>query len=157
MDKIKLSSFKSGDLIAKSGTSFLAKVVRLFTLSDFSHVGIVIVEEDGVYVVEAARPEVRKTPIEEMIPFYHIPMMIDRVDPVLKANLESHLGSKYSMFQAAISFIGIHIPDDKWYCTELAYDFYSRAGFHFKEKLTPTKFVREALNVHGILKYIARR
>ena len=146
--------YKSGDMIAKAGTSFLAKIVRLVTLSNFSHVGVVIVEDDGVFVVEADRPVVKKTPIEELYPLYHIPMGMEEVSDDLKHSLESHIGSRYSIFQAALSFFNIYIDDDRWYCTEIAYEFYTKAGFDVKEKLTPTKFIKEVLKIRNVVRYI---
>lgn len=143
------SEIKSGDLIAWTGSSFLGKLVRVFTMSEYSHVGIVVEEADGLYVIEAARPVVRKSKLTGREPMYHIPLDVD-FTPEAYVRLHASVGDKYSMLQAALSFIGLYIDDRKWYCTELAYDFYvNSANFAINKRLTPTEFVSEMLNKYG--------
>lgn len=144
------SEIKSGDLIAwTSLSSFYLKVVRLFTFSEYTHVGIAVVDDDGtIHVVEATRPRVIMNKLDDRMPIYHIPMKVDMTKEA-KELLQSYIGKKYSVLQAALSYINIHIDDDKWYCTELAYDFYSKLGYKFKKRLTPTKLIKEAVSKYG--------
>ena len=144
------SEIKSGDLIAWTTIdSFYLKVVRLFTFSEYTHVGVAIVEEDGsIYVVEANRPKVEKNRLDKRLPIYHIPMNVEMNEEAVML-LESYIGKEYSVLQAALSYVNIYINDDKWYCTELAYDFYNKLGFEFKQRLTPTKFIKQAVAKYG--------
>ena len=141
---------KSGDLIAWTRIdSFYLKVVRLFTFSEYTHVGVALVEPDGtIYVVEANRPRVEKNKLDKRLPIYHIPMNV-KVDKKAIKLLDSYIGKEYSVVQAALSYINIYIDDEKWYCTELAYDFYKEQGFDFKKRLTPTKFIKQAVSKYG--------
>lgn len=141
---------KSGDLIAwTSADSFYLKVVRLFTLSEYTHVGVAIVEENGdIFVVEANRPRVEKNKLNMRLPIYHIPMDIEMTPKAVEL-LHSYIGKKYSVLQAALSYINVYINDDKWFCTELAYDFYNELGIPFKKRLTPTKFIKQAVSKYG--------
>lgn len=139
---------ESGDLIAWTSTdSFYLKIVRLFTLSEYTHVGVAVVENGEVYVVEANRPKVEKNKLSRRTPIYHIPMGVEYT-PEANELLHSYIGKKYSVIQAALSYIKVFIDDDKWYCTELAYDFYNKLGLEFKKRLTPTKFVKQAIQNH---------
>ena len=148
-------TISSGDLIAWTNTdSFYLKIVRLFTLSEYTHVGVAVVENGEIYVVEANRPKVEKNKLSVRTPIYHIPMDVDFTKESSEL-LHSYIGKKYSVLQAALSYIGVYINDDKWYCTELAYDFYDKLGFKFKKRLTPTKFVKQAItNYNKQLNYI---
>lgn len=141
---------KSGDLIAWTKIdSFYLKIVRLFTFSEYTHVGVALVEPDGtIYVVEANRPKVEKNKLDIRLPIYHIPMNVKMTKKSEKL-LESYIGKEYSVLQAALSYINIYINDDRWYCTELAYDFYKEQGYEFKKRLTPTKFIKQAVSNYG--------
>lgn len=138
------SEIKAGDLLAWSGSRPFAKLVRIFTMSEFTHVGIAVVENDEVYVIEAIAPKVRKVKLGKRVPFYHIPMNVVATKKEMDY-LHSLIGAKYSYVQAVLSFFGIYIDDNRWYCTELAYEFYDRLGLNFSKKLTPTKFINQAI------------
>lgn len=146
MDNVlKCGDIKTGDLIAWARTKgFYNTVIRFFTMSDYTHVGIVVVEDDEYYVVEAVSPTVAKNRLDSNVPFYHIPMGVE-VDKESLEYLHSLIGSKYSKLQAFLSWFNIYISDDKWYCTELSYEFYTRIGLKFDKKLTPTKFIKQAV------------
>jgi hypothetical protein len=150
----KLKDIKSGDLIAwTSNKGFYNKLIRLTTLSEYTHVGIAVIENGKLYVVEATRPVVRKVELSSRTPFYHIPMGVI-VDTVLTKVLEDFIGKQYSIIQAMLSVFNIYINDDKWYCTELCYEFYKKAGIEFDKRLTPTKFVKQAISYSDVINNI---
>ncbi len=150
----RLENIKSGDLIAwTSNKGFYNKLIRLATLSEYTHVGIAIIENGKLYVVEATRPVVRKVELSNRSPFYHIPMGVV-VDTKLTSILNQFIGKKYSMLQAMLSVFNIYINDDKWYCTELCYEFYLKAGIEFDKRLTPTKFVKQAISYGNVINNI---
>ena len=146
-----ISNIKDGDLLAWSDRSGLyTNIIRFFTMSEYTHVGIAIIENGELYVVEAVAPEVRKIRVLDRMPFFHIPMNIEMTSE-LKEKANSFLGKKYSTIQAMLSWFNIYINDDKWYCTELTYEFYKTAGLEFDKHLTPTKFIRQAINRSKII------
>lgn len=138
------TNIKTGDLLAWSGNGPFGYVVRFFTMSEFSHVGIAVVEDDSIYVVEAIAPRVRKVKLDNRMPLFHIPMNL-RVGEDELDFLHSLIGAKYSYLQALMSYFRIHVDDNKWYCTELAYAFYKKLDLEFDKKLTPTRFINQAI------------
>ena len=147
-------NIKSGDLITwKDTKGFFNNTIRIFTLSEYTHVGIAVVEEDGVYVVEAVRPTVRKIKLSERTPFQVIPMNVEYTSES-DSFLNNLVGREYSILQAVLSFFNIYINDDKWYCTELGHEFYSRVGIEFDKHLTPTRFIRQAIVYSGKTFYV---
>lgn len=154
LENPKLKDIKSGDLIAWTNTKgFYNKLIRLVTLSEYTHVGIAVIENGKLYVVEATRPVVRKVELVGRAPFHHIPMGVV-VDTVLSKVLKDFIGKEYSMVQAALSVFNIYIDDDKWYCTEQCYEFYKRAGIKFNKRLTPTRFVKQAISYSNVINNI---
>lgn len=154
LENPKLKDIKSGDLIAwTSNKGFYNKLIRLVTLSEYTHVGIAVIENGKLYVVEATRPVVRKVELVGRAPFHHIPMGVV-VDTVLSKVLKDFIGKEYSIVQAALSVFNIYINDDKWYCTELCYEFYKKAGIEFNKRLTPTRFVKQAISYGNVINNI---
>lgn len=149
-----ISEIRDGDLLAWSDRRGLyANVIRFFTMSEYTHVGIAIIENGELYVVEAVAPVVRKVKVINRMPFFHIPMNIE-MNRELKNKALSFIGKKYSTIQALLSWFNFYVNDDKWYCTELAYEFYEEAGIVFDKHLTPTDFIRQAVNRSKIIKKI---
>lgn len=152
--KPRLKDIKSGDLIAWTGTKgFYNKLIRLVTLSEYTHVGIAVIENGKLYVVEATRPVVRKVELSGRTPFHHIPMGVI-VDTKLNSILNQFIVKKYSIVQAMLSIFNIYINDDIWYCTELCYEFYLKAGIEFDKRLTPTRFVKQAISYGNVINNI---
>lgn len=154
LNNSRLKDIKSGDLIAwTNNTGFYNKLIRLVTLSEYTHVGIAIIENGKLYVVEATIPVVRKVELASKTPFFHIPMGVV-VGTGLTNVLQQFIGREYSILQAMLSVFNIYINDDKWYCTELCYEFYKKAGIVFDKRLTPTKFVRQAISYGNVINNI---
>jgi len=141
------NTIKSGDLLVWSdnGQSFFSELflsmVRIFTASDFAHVGIAVKINNRLFVLEATLPKVQLIPVSNYDHFYHISMGVDwNVDH--EDFLYSKIGIKYSLFDAIRAYLGIvKLNNDKWQCAELATEFYKTAGFNFTDTYTPTKLV----------------
>ncbi len=145
---------KTGDLIAWSTrTGLYNKLIRLFTLSEYTHVGVAVIIDDELYVVEAVIPSVRMVKLNTRTPFQHIPMGVREEDNDLDY-LYDFIGKKYSRLQAILSMFDIYINDDKWYCSELCYEYYKRVGIGFEQHLKPTDFVRQAIKKSKEINYI---
>lgn len=72
------SSIKSGDILAfshgdwKTISGIKTNIVRIFTRSTYSHVGIAWVVADRVFVLEAVKPKIRIYPLSTSGSFYLI-------------------------------------------------------------------------------------
>lgn len=141
---------KSGDLLVWGSSSsnrqsgFFTTLIRLMTMSEYSHVGIAYVETGRPLVFEAVIPYVRLYPLRIDRPFYHIPMNVDWNDESLNFLL-SKVGEEYSVFDAIRGYFGKPAEDNKWQCVELAEAFYKTFGLTFGETYTPSTFVEAVL------------
>ena len=126
---------RSGDLIAwdKSRGGLLSKltifIIRLFTGSRYGHVGVVWVKAGRVFVVEAAQPEIKITPVSSLKEFFHIPTRV-RWRKQYEEFLLSKVGLKYSIFDCIRAYLGTlnEKDNDRYQCAELACEFYKIAN-----------------------------
>ncbi len=125
------SKLKSGDLLfQKMNCGELCDAIHAVTEgyqgNDFSHLGLVVIENDSIFIIEAAGNAVRKVTLEQFSKNTQTTMFIGRVK------------SKYQkLIPQVISFakqqIGIPYDDDylydngKYYCSELIYDAFLKA------------------------------
>jgi len=144
---------ESGDLLAWStdntswSSSLLTMIVRFFTLSEFSHVGIAYREDGRVYVLEATIPQIQLRPLSEVKGFYHIPMRI-QWDLQLQDYLKHFVGKPYSIIDCIRGYLGkTDVSDDRWQCAEVCNDFFRHANIELGDAYTPSKVVRESLSV----------
>ena len=69
-------TIKSGDRLAwthrkwSSWYDFKVMMVRLFKMSEYSHVAFALVEDDRVFVVESVTPVVQRVPLSDHLPCY---------------------------------------------------------------------------------------
>lgn len=152
---------KSGDLLAWSYEKFkgmndiIPFTVRLFTQSEFYHVGIAWVVGGRVFVIDAMPPKVRIYPLSKKVPFYHMPMNMEWQDKN-EEFLLTKVGEDYSYFQAMRAIFGAPSEDNMWQCAELANRFYRYSGIELGDGYTPSDVVREAMKITGQgLKYIS--
>lgn len=154
-------NIQCGDLLAwstdKSSLSsrILTTIVRFFTLSEFSHVGIAYREEGRVYVLEATIPVIQMRLLSEVKGFYHIPMRI-QWDLQLQEYLKHFIGKPYSIIDCIRGYLGkTDVSDDSWQCAEVCNEFFKHAGIDLGNNYTPSKVVRAALsNRHSNLLYV---
>lgn len=125
------TTLRSGDLLfQKMNCGELCDAIHAVTEgykgNDFSHLGLVVIENDTVFIIEAAGNAVRKVTLEQFSKNTQSTMFIGRVK------------SKYQkLIPQVISFakqqIGIPYDDDylydngKYYCSELIYDAFLKA------------------------------
>ena len=149
------TEIESGDLLAWSSTAIELKIVQLFTLSSFDHVGIAWRVDGRLFVIEARPPEIRIYPLSKLRPFYHVPMHIDWSEDYTEYLLE-HVGDPYSRWEAIRAFFNISKKDNHWQCAEFANSFYSRVGLDIDFGLTPRSVVDAAIehSRHGIIKVV---
>lgn len=144
---------KTGDLLAwsthrsKGFHLFVNKLIRLFTLSEYCHVGIAWVIGDRIFIIEAVQPMVRIYPLSNEIPFYHIAMNLRVTDDALNYLL-SRVGEPYSTWQAAQAYFGKPRVDKQWQCAELVTSFYKRLGLSLKNTWTPSSLIDAVLSLN---------
>jgi len=143
----------SGDLLAWSTDSttiwsrLLTHLVRIFTSSEYSHVGIALRLEDRVYVLEATIPRIELRLLSECTGFYHIPMHVTWTSE-LEIYLKHYIGKSYSLLDCVRGYLGYtDVSDDRWQCAELCNDFYHQVPIDLGDAYTPSHVVREALSI----------
>lgn len=117
-------AIKSGDILAwthRKWTSWYdikVMMVRLFQLSEYCHVGLALVEDGRVWVLEAVTPYVRKVPLSDELPCYVITGNGLTEEQKLKAI--SLVGkAEYSQWEAIKAFFGKNtLNDDRIECAE---------------------------------------
>ncbi len=124
------SLLKSGDIIFQTSRSTQSKAVQLATRSEYSHMGIVYIKNDEVFVYEAVQP-VKLTPLMQWIKRGEkqkfVVKRLKNADKVLtSANLakmqqvgEKYLGKDYDLF--------FEWSDKRIYCSELVWKIYKEA------------------------------
>ena len=149
------SNIKSGDLIVFSATKIrttydlLSYIVRLFTMSEYNHVGIAWVIGDRNLIVEAQVPEVKISPLKKLGSFYHIPMGIKFTDEALEILLDK-VGQKYSYLEAIKAYFNKndHTNDD-WICVDYVKYFYEAIGVDIGTVHTPSDVVKNIIRNHN--------
>ncbi len=123
-------NLQDGDIIFQSSQSGQSLAVQLATKSKYSHVGIIYVMENGIYVYEAVQP-VKITPFNEWIKHgdgnHYVVKRLKNADKVLtpaiiqkmKTAGEKHNNKDYDLY--------FGWSDDRIYCSELVWKMYKEA------------------------------
>lgn len=137
---------KNGDLIAFSGSSAFSSIVKFFTRSKFSHVGIAIFRGKNLFIFEALEGKgVQITRASNQTPFYFISTNI-KWTKKLDSYVYERVGYKYSYLGCVLGFFGIEPPKNKYYqCSELASDVLQISKVIKGEFNTPASLVDELL------------
>lgn len=140
---------RSGDILAwshrgwKSWYDIKIQFVRIFTRSEYSHVGTAWVIAERVFVIEAVQPKVRIYPLSSLGEFYWLEMNADWSDTTLEYAL-SKVGQDYSQLQAIIAPFDEPTDDNKQQCAELTARIARIDGIELGIIYTPSAIVREA-------------
>lgn len=148
---------QTGDLLAWSNRKIrhwddvFKQGIRLFTRSEFHHVGIAWVVSGRLFVIEAVPPLVRIYPLSKELPFYHIGMDVS-MDTEAEAFLLGTVGESYSVWSAIKSYFVRPNEDHQWQCAEYARKFYQSVGIQLGDAFTPSDVVEAALihSPHGM-------
>lgn len=143
---------KSGDIIALSHYKWASfydlqiQAVRIFTQSEYTHVGLVWECAGRLFVIESVTPVIRMVPLSTMAEegFYHIPMNV----PITYAELEFALdkvgNGKYSKWQAIKAQLNLlkSGEDNLWQCCEFVKECRKLSGVDVGNKITPSGVVK---------------
>ena len=141
---------KTGDLLfQKMNCGDLCDAIHAVTKgyqgNDFSHLGLVYIQNDSIFIIEAAGNAVRKVPLEQFSKNTKTTMYIGRVKNKYKKIIPE-------VVAFSIKQIGTPYDDDylynngKYYCSELIYDAFLKAnGMPFFD-LQPMTFKQPETN-----------
>lgn len=143
------STIKSGDLLAwshrgwKSFHDIKIQLVRMFTQSEYSHVGVAWVVGERVFVIEAVEPCARIYPLSKLGDFYHIPLKAPwKADTEEKAL--SYIGSEYKQLQAIKAFFRPLGKGNVSECAALVLTILDHDGIDLGNFATPDAVVLQA-------------
>lgn len=151
---------KTGDILAWSDGSWTnfhqiqLNLVRIFTRSEYNHVGIAWVVGGRVFVIESVVPKIRIVPLSMLLPCYHIAINND----VTEDELLRTVGGKYSKIEAIRGFMNDEmLPEsDNWQCAkhiQIIHSKYNSAWVYCKS--TPSAVVKFALyKLDGRMRYL---
>ncbi len=145
-------AIRSGDVLAWSHRGWNTwydiklQLVRIWTRSEFSHLGIAWIVADRVFVLEAVASGVRLMPLSQLLPCYWIPRS-KWGDSEERAAL-GLIGQPYSEWQAVLAGLKQlkRAADSSWQCAE--YVSYV-LDFPLHWGLTPTGVVQGLLVDEG--------
>ncbi len=150
---------RSGDVLAWSHRGIHSwhdlKIwfVRMFTRSEYSHVGTAWVVGNRVFVIEAVMPKVRIYPLSKLGDFYWLQMGAYWRKATETLAL-SFVGDDYSQLQAMVSPF-ITPPDDRrWECAELVATVARQDSIDLGAVYTPSEVVLAAQKRGAPLTYV---
>lgn len=127
--------------------------IRLFTQSEYNHVGIAYVINDRVMVMEAVTPLIRMVPLSEHLPCYLLHM--DGLSAEAESKAFSLIGKgRYSVLESIKSYFGINSNKNRWQCVEYAKEVLRANGIEVPGRDTPSEFVLELQKMGRNLVYI---
>jgi hypothetical protein len=150
-------NIKDGDIIAFShyewGSLYDLQIqaVRLFTQSEYSHVGIVVEFGGRLFLAESVVPVVRLVPLSNLLGkkgIYHIAMHTRISNEELEFAMSKVGSGRYSKWQAIMSQLKkLRVGDDDlWECAEYVIECRKRSGVDLGPVATPAEVVQAALD-----------
>ena len=127
--------------------------VRLFTRSEYSHVGTAWCIGERVFVIEAVQPKVRIYPLSKLLDCYWLPMEAEWLPHTEALALEC-VGDNYSQLQAVQAPFETPPDDLLWECAELLAKIARSDGIDLGTVYTPSAIVQAALENGAQLIYI---
>lgn len=117
------ANIKTGDILAfthrswNSWYDFKIQMVRTFTQSEYSHVGIAWVINGRVMILESVTGGIRAVPLSNFLPVYHLPWKELSQDQLEYAF--SLMGQPYSQWEGIKALFGLNDKNNKkWECAE---------------------------------------
>lgn len=155
-------TIKSGDLLAwthkkwNSWYDIKIQLVRMFTRSEYSHVGIAWVVAGRVFVVESVTPYIRIVPLSNLLPCYLVHMDCDWKNETEEFALSLVGKGKYSQLEAIMAALDLPTPyeNGEWECAKFCLAIYDMEGQKLGVNATPSSVVEAAQRAGKIVKYI---
>lgn len=139
----KKVTLKEGDIIFQSMNCDLCKAINAVTEGfegkDFSHLGMIQIQNDSIYVIEAAGKNVKLTPLEVFKTYTSETMYVGRLKRKYRKYIP--IAVEFSLSQMGVSYDEAYLYDNgSYYCSELIYDAFLEAYKKPFFELTPMTF-----------------
>tara|TARA_R110000823_G_scaffold43121_14_gene112524 strand:- start:619 stop:1239 length:621 start_codon:yes stop_codon:yes gene_type:complete len=139
----KKINLKEGDIIFQSMNCDLCKAINAVTEGfdgkDFSHLGLIHIQNDSIYVIEAAGRNVRLTPLEVFKTYTSETMYIGRLKRKYRKYIPKAI--RFSLEQLGVPYDEAYLYNNgSYYCSELIYDAFLSAYEKPFFELTPMTF-----------------
>lgn len=139
----KTINLKEGDIIFQSMNCDLCKAINAVTEGfdgkDFSHLGLVHIQNDSIYVIEAAGKEVKLTALEVFKTYTTEKMYVGRLKRKYRKYIPKAI--EFSIKQLGVPYDEAYLYDNgSYYCSELIYDAFLSAYEKPFFELTPMTF-----------------
>ncbi|QGP57465.1 hypothetical protein PsalSR1_04954 (plasmid) [Piscirickettsia salmonis] len=135
----------SGDVVAYRGNSVISSIVRWWTESPYSHIGVIWKINDQLFFVEALIFKgVRIIPIDKLPANYEVIKTQVTLLGEAEAFILQHLADDYSLIDAIRAGLGLKQKDHTgWQCAEFAAQILKRCGLRLpeRENLTPIELI----------------
>lgn len=141
---------KSGDILAfshgdwKTLNGFKINMIRIFTRSTYSHIGIAWVVNNRVFVLEAVKPMLRIYPLSHLGSFYLIGMDATWLSTTEDYAL-SKVGVKYSELLAVKAFFEPLEEGNVEQCAAYVREVLKRESIDLGRRSTPDAVIKQAL------------
>jgi len=151
----------TGDIILFAGTDFISKVVRVFTASQYSHIGVLVWEDDGLWLAEMTVSDgYKKSPASQVIKkmcehgyvwYGNAPAMIDMLAVQKEiqqfrdgfADLDKDPNYSWiTLLMIGWSKVTNTAVDYRYVCSTFVQDLWDAGGIRFKLATTPSDFSR---------------
>lgn len=156
------AAIKSGELLAWSGTGFFSSLVKLFTDSAITHVGISWKIGGRLFVIESIEGKgVRIFPLSRSLPFYWL-RPLEETDNVWSTIAEEvaleTVGQNYSLAGCIKAILKKPLTrDENWQCAEFASYILGLIGHPTKNCNTPDLLVKRMLDNKHELNYVSKK
>ncbi|MBE9463221.1 YiiX/YebB-like N1pC/P60 family cysteine hydrolase [Dyadobacter subterraneus] len=125
--KLKTGDFIFQDLDCGPLCDAIEQVTTSFGGRHFSHIGLVYVQNDSTYIIEAIGKEVQLTPLKTFLKRTPNPMLVGRVKKQYDALAKTAV--KYALEEKGVPYDDEFIYNNKkYYCSELIYDAFKKAN-----------------------------
>ena len=122
---------KTGDIIFQSMNcgplcDAINQVTKGYKGKDFSHLGLVYIQNDSIYVIEAAGNAVQLTTLEKFKSYTNETMFVGRLKRKFRKYIPKAI--TFSLKQIGVPYDDAYLYDNgSYYCSELIYDAFLNA------------------------------
>lgn len=139
----KKVTLKEGDIIFQAMNCDLCKAINAVTEGfdgkDFSHLGLIYIQNDSIYVIEAAGKNVKLTPLEVFKTYTTETMYVGRLKRKFRKYIPKAI--EFSLSQMGVPYDEAYLYNNgSYYCSELIYDAFLEAYEKPFFELTPMTF-----------------
>jgi len=125
--KLKTGDFIFQDLDCGPLCDAIEQVTKSYGGKHFSHIGLVSIQKDSIFIIEAIGKEVQLTPINSFLKRTKNPMLIGRVKTKYAQVAKDAVG--FALEEKGVPYDDEFLYDNKkYYCSELIYDAFKKAN-----------------------------